>query len=175
MDGQQLKEWTDRWSSEYPVRYDARLEQLAGKETFSSDDLELLYRWKFRGLWPQRKIDLMRAFPEEQISLLTRRAFLCTDDLGALLILTLIPGVRAATASAILTVRDSERYTVMDVRALQSLIMMNLWSETDQGTVASCARWLDYLDACRDLAHRCDRTLRTVDRALWAANGRRLR
>lgn len=114
----------------------------------------------------------MRAFPEEQISLLTRRAFVCADDLGALLILTLIPGVRAAAASAILTVRDSERYTVMDVRALRSLIMMGLWSETDQGTAASCLTWLHYLDVCRELAHRSDRSLRTVDRALWAANGR---
>ena len=116
----------------------------------------------------------MRAFPEEQISLLTRRAFVCADDLGALLILTLIPGVRAAGQSAILTARDSERYTVMDVRALRSLIMMGLWHETDQGAApASCLTWLHYLDVCRELAQSCGRSLRTVDRALWAANGRR--
>jgi hypothetical protein len=38
----------------------------------------------------------MRAFPEQQVAALSRRAFSCSDELGALVILTLIPGARAA-------------------------------------------------------------------------------
>ena len=171
MDDQELQVWIDHWSAQYPVASDATLEPLASKHAFSHDDLEILYRWKFRGLWPQRKINLMRAFPEHHVASLSQRAFACSDELGALMILTLIPGARAAGASAILTARDPARYTVMDVRALQSLITLELWSE-DQGVIASCLAWPDYLVACRELADRVDRPLRTVDRALWAANGR---
>jgi hypothetical protein len=171
VDDQELQIWIDRWSVRYPAAWDAALEPLAGNRAFSHDDLEVLYRWKFRGLWPQRKINLMRAFPEHDVASLSRRAFACSDELGALVILTLIPGARAAGASAILTAHDPARYTVMDGRALQSLIALKLWSE-DQGVVASCLAWPDYLAVCRALANRVERSLRTVDRALWTANGR---
>lgn len=171
MDDQELQEWIDRWNAEYPPAWDADLEPLAGKEAFCHQDLETLYKWKFRGLWPQRKINLMRAFPEQQVASLSRGAFSCSDELGALVILTLIPGARAAGASAILTAHDPVRCTVLDGRALQSLIMLELWSE-DQGVVASCLAWPDYLDVCRGVANRADRPLRRVDRALWAAKGR---
>jgi hypothetical protein len=87
------------------------------------------------------------------------------------MILTLIPGSRAAGASALLTARDPSRYTVMDVRAIRSLAALKLWSE-DQGTRASCLRWPDYLAACRDIARRTNRSLRPVDRALWSARAR---
>lgn len=124
LDDQELQDWIDRWSAKYPPNWDAHVEALAGKQAFYHKDLETLYRWKFRGLWPQRKINSMRAFPEEKVASLSRRAFSCADELGALLILTLIPGARAAGASAILTAHDPMRYTVMDSRALQSLITL---------------------------------------------------
>jgi hypothetical protein len=137
VDDQELQEWIDQWSAEYPAAWDTDLERLAGSQAFYHKDLETLYKWKFRGLWPQRKISLMRAFPEQQVASLSRRAFSCSDELGALVILTLIPGARAAGASAILTAQDPTCYTVMDGRALKSLIMLELWSE-DRGVVASC-------------------------------------
>jgi hypothetical protein len=93
----------------------------------------------------------MRAFPEQQVASLSRQAFSCSDELGALVILTLIPGARAVGASAILTAQDPTCYTVMDGRALKSLIMLELWSE-DRGVVASCLAWPDYLDVCLRLA-----------------------
>jgi hypothetical protein len=70
VDDQELKRWIDRWSAEYPAAWDADLEPLAGKHAFYHDDLEALYRWKFRSLWPQRKINLMQAFPEQQVAAL---------------------------------------------------------------------------------------------------------
>lgn len=171
MDDQELQEWIDRWSAEYPLAWDADVGELAGKQAFCHEDLVTLYKWKFRGLWPQRKINSMLAFPEEQVSSLSRRAFSCPDELGALVILTLIPGARAAGASTILTAHDPTRYTVMDGRAIKSLITLRLWSES-QGVAASCLAWPGYLDVCRGVANRVDRPLRHVDRALWAAKGR---
>lgn len=106
-----------------------------------------------------------------RISDLTGRAFACEDELGALMILTLLPGASAAGASAILTDHDQERYTVMDVRALRSLAARGLWDDKAKVERASCLYWPDYLAACRALASRTRQPLRAVDRALWLANG----
>lgn len=171
MNDRELQAWVDRWAKEYRISYDKCLEPLAGMEAFSHKELTIVYKWKFHGLWPQRKIGLMRAFPEA--TSLSRRAFTCPDELGALRILTLIPGVGTAGASAILMAHDPERYTVTDIRALKSLIWpLKLWSAADQGAKPSSLTWPDYLNTCRSIARRTDRPLRTVDHALWKANGR---
>jgi hypothetical protein len=163
-------DWIDCWSAEYRRDWDADLEELAGKDAFSGDDVERVYTWKYRRMWRQKKIAAMRDLAEERVVDLTRRAFSCPDELGALTILTVLPGAGAAGASAMLMARDPARYTVMDVRAIRSLTTLGLWSE-QQGTRASCLFWPDYLVICRELASRADRPLRAVDRALWAANG----
>jgi hypothetical protein len=167
----ELQLWIEAWSQRYPAEYDDVLVGLAGKESFGHDDAEKLYRWKFKGLWLQRKINLMRATPEDDIRSLTRRAFTCNDELGALLILTLVPGLGAAGASAVLTAHDPQRYTVMDVRAIASLAALKRWDLEEQGMEASALHWPEYLDACRRIRSETDTDLRTVDRALWAANG----
>jgi hypothetical protein len=113
----------------------------------------------------------MKAFPESQVLDLSRRAFLCADELGALMVLTLIPGAAGAGASALLTAHDPARYTVMDVRTIRSLTALKRWHEV-RGTRASCLWWPDYLATCRDIAARTSRSLRSVDRALWSARGR---
>jgi hypothetical protein len=169
---QELRQWIDHWSAKYPADYDAVLKPLTGKVGFTHDDLEVIYEWKFSGLWPKSKVRLMREFPEQHVIALSGRAFACSDELGALVILTLIPGSGAAGASAILTAHSPERYTVMDVRAIRSLAMLERW-QASLGTAASCLSWPDYLDTCRGIAARTDRPLRTVDHALWAAKGRR--
>jgi hypothetical protein len=163
-------DWVDRWSRKYQQVGDSRIEKLAGKDAFSAEDVQKVYEWKYRRMWPKRKIEAMRRLPEERVVDLSRRAFLCDDELGALMILTLIPGAGAAGASALLMARDPSRYTVMDVRAINSLIALGFWSE-NQGTRASCLTWPDYLSVCRNLAALTHRSLRIVDRALWSANG----
>lgn len=144
MDYEQPGRWIDKWSEKYPVSYDTGLKKLAGREAFTPDDLEMIYKWKYRGLWPKRKIESMRAFPAGQVESLSRRAFLCADDLGALRILMLIPGAQAAGASAILMAHNPDLFTVMDVRAIKSLIWLKRWSAEEQGTKASSLRWPDY-------------------------------
>jgi len=137
---------------------------------FTHDDLAAVYKWKYRGLWPKGKIEIMRAFPEAES--LSRRAFACPDELGALLILSLIPGARAAGASATLMAQKPDVFTVMDGRAINSLIWLQRWSAERQGTAASALRWLEYLDQCRDISARTSRSLREVDRALYTSDGR---
>lgn len=166
-----LQSWIDIWSSRYPLDYDEILGAVAGKESLGHDDAESLYHWKFRGLWPKRKIEKMRAEPEERIRDLTRRSFSCEDELGALRIMTLVPGLSAAGASAVLAAQNPQRYTVMDVRALKSLIALGRWDGQRQGHYASERSWIEYLETCRKVSAEVDRSLRVIDRALWKANG----
>jgi hypothetical protein len=51
-----LKAWIDLWSGQYPKGYDDVLRSLRGKESLGHDEAALVYEWKFRGLWPRRKI-----------------------------------------------------------------------------------------------------------------------
>jgi hypothetical protein len=128
----ELRKWVDDWSGRYPTSYDAQLDGLAGMDTFGPDDVARVYQWKYRGLWPGRKIEAMRAFSGGLIASLTHRAFSNADDLAALTILMLIPGAQAAGASAILMARDPLRFTVMDSRAIKSLIYLSRWSQKNR-------------------------------------------
>lgn len=163
--------WVEAWSRRYPVEYDRDLVGVRGQAHLSRDDLEKVYTWKFKGLWPARKVRAMRAVPEHEIAGLTARAFRCDDELGALLILMLIPGLQAAGASAVLMAQDPDRYTVMDVRALRSLAALGRWSADERGTEATAQEWPEYLDTCRRLQEETGHPLRVIDRALWAADG----
>lgn len=171
MKDRELQRWIDLWANQYRPEWDGKIGSLVGKDAFSHADVACIYEWKFRRMWPRRKIDRMKEFPEKHVLALSRRAFRCTDELGALMILTLIPGAAAAGASALLMTHDPARYTVMDVRAVRSLNALKMWPE-ERGTRASCLWWPEYLRTCREIASRTERSLRTVDHALWAANGR---
>ena len=170
MNDSELQAWIDLWRPEYSDD-DSKVAPLLGKPTLTASDLEPLFEWKYRRMWPKRKIQSMRAFPADQLADLTTRAFACQDELGALRILTLIPGVGPAGASAILTAHDPTRFTVMDVRAIKSLIFLGIW-DGSFGSYASALGWPTYLANCLDLSNRSKRPLRDVDRALWAAKGR---
>jgi hypothetical protein len=76
-------------------------------------------------------------------------------------ILTLLDGVRVRMASALLTVADPQRFTILDVPSVETLR-----AHAELGPT-----WPDYfpdLECCRDLAQRGGTDLRTLDRALWS-------
>jgi hypothetical protein len=164
-----LATWIDAWADRYDHAYDAPLEALAGLAELSPGHLDQLMQWKLRGLWSKKHIRELGREPEGRVIELTRRAFACNDDLGALLILADLRGVGAAVASAILTAHDQIRYTVMDRRAIKSL--RSLGELPHVGSTATSRMWLPYLTACRQLSDRIHRPLRTIDRALYEAAG----
>lgn len=168
-----LSEWVVTWAAAYPVR-DAENEFLAGfveKDSFAVDDLERLVRWKFQSMAHRRANALRGIFaePPERLADLTRRAFLCNDDLGAMLIICQLGGVGPAMGSSLLMAQDPARYTVMDTRAISSLRALALLAPGRRD--ASTQDWLAYLAACRELATTAAVPLRTVDRALYQAKG----
>ena len=82
-------------------------------------------------------------------------------------ILTAIPGIGLALASAILTVCYPDEYTVLDYRAWETLATLGA-----EGLPPSypyhAEGYLAYCFACRSLARASGISLRDLDRALWA-------
>ncbi len=105
----------------------------------------------------------------QRLADLTSRAFACNDDLGALLVVCQLAGPGPALGSVFLMANAPDRYTVMDTRALKSLRALGLIPPGRAD--ATAADWLDYLRACRALASKVGASLRTIDRALYQANG----
>jgi hypothetical protein len=170
MKRRELKDWLDTWRERY-TNDDSKIKPLRGKPVLTADDLLPLFEWKYQGMWLKRTMDGVRSIAPDLLSDLTQRAFACQDELGALRILTLIPQLGPAGASAILMAHDPKRFTVMDVRAIKSLVFLGRWSPETFGTSASDLGWLTYLERCRHLASATNRSLRDVDRSLWAAMG----
>lgn len=108
---------------------------------------------------------------DERIAALSQRAFACSDDLGALLILQQLTGIGPALASAILMAQNPTRYTVMDVWAVAALRWLE---ELPEGASAGSSVWLAYLEACRQMSSRTGESLRVVDRALYKGRGKPL-
>jgi hypothetical protein len=69
-----------------------------------------------------------------------------------------LPGVDIPVASAILGVANLDHYTIIDFRALEALGLERSYLNIDF--------YLDYLDACRFMAHKTGVSLRTLDRAM---------
>lgn len=69
-------------------------------------------------------------------------------------------GVEIPTASVLLSFAFPDRYTIIDVRALESL-------GHPGRSVYTVNYWLDYLRACRRIAAENGMTLRELDKALW--------
>lgn len=111
MDKKQLREWVGAWADRYPVQDDEPLATFAGRESLDRDAMAVMVRWKFNNM-AHRKANATRYLdkePDGRIEDLTRRAFACSDDLGALLIVDVLRGVGPALGSSILMASDPER------------------------------------------------------------------
>jgi hypothetical protein len=83
-------------------------------------------------------------------------------------ILTLLDGVAVPMASSLLMVWNPDEHTVIDKRAVNSLVTHREIANPGSGRYPP---YLEYLDVCQAISRRCHRTLRVVDRALYAADG----
>jgi hypothetical protein len=180
-----LTGWVTSWAAAHDHSYDDQLGPLAGNPAWNAADRERLARWKFGSYRArlQRTLNLLAGNQQSLADELTRRALACNDDLGAWLIAQQILGFGPALASAMLMAYDRRRFTVIDVRAFNSIVLLvrtgSLTGQgVDPGPLVQDARfshartWLAYLSACRALAMVTGCSLRDVDRALYQANGR---
>lgn len=98
----------------------------------------------------------------------TRFAFSTSVESLRLRSLTLLDGVEARTASAILHLCHKNRYPMMDVRAFWSL-------GVEKPPTNWLAAWDEHVQACRTIADKADVDMRTLDRALWAYSSKNQR
>jgi hypothetical protein len=91
----------------------------------------------------------------------TRRALGSPEERERMEALVELEGVGVPTASTLLHFAFPDDYPILDVRALESL------GHTGRSTAYSLGFWLDYLEACRELAMRHGVSIRTLDKALW--------
>jgi len=89
------------------------------------------------------------------------------DRLRQVQILTSVKGIGLPMASAILTVCYPDEFTVLDYRAWKTLRQMSV-PGLPAGKPTSARAYLQYCEACRQLAKRVGVSLRDLDRALSA-------
>ena len=125
----------------------------AGQGTL--EDLEVIVRWK-----SPRRIALLGENEAADIAEACLIASKTSSDRCAMAVLHGLRGVGVPMASAILTVMNPHRFTVIDFRALEAL--------GQQNEAPTIQYYVRYLAACRDLASTHNVTLRELDQALWA-------
>ncbi|OBK77570.1 hypothetical protein [Mycobacterium sp. 1274761.0] len=162
-------DWIDYWAALYDHDSDHQVLNEVGPRVrkrgcYDRSDLLTVGRWK-----TARVLSRLDSNSDAMIRDITLTAMTAPEPIQHL-VLTLLNGVLVPVASSLLMVWQPELHTVIDVRAVNSLVA--------HGEIADPAPhpyppYMDYLNACRAISRRCDRSLRTVDRALYKANGRR--
>ena len=98
----------------------------------------------------------------------TGLAIATEDEAARMTALLELDGVGVPTASTLLYCVFPDRYPILDVRALESLGIK-------PRSQYPLSFWLEYLDACRELAQLAGVSLRTLDKALWQYSKERSR
>lgn len=164
-----MQDYVDYWSVRYPCD-DIEIASFAGRKALTLAELDLVLQWKLQST--QNYLAAARTNiatnSEEFVVDSIARAISCEDDQGAILILVKITGVGLAIGSAILMATAPDRFTVYDERAVASLksSCVDLYAQP-----LAMGEWGTYLNTCRRIARETERPLRSIDRALWAANG----
>jgi hypothetical protein len=85
-----------------------------------------------------------------------------------------IPDWQTAMASVVLAACRPALYTVVDSRALRTLMLLEGRPTREIQKIGwfPPGRWPGYLGTCRELSAELKVSLRDLDRAFWAANGR---
>ncbi len=165
----EMQRYVDHWSLRYPSD-DEAIAPFAGRKALLLEEIHVVLDWKLESTlnWLQvAKANLARD-PECFVVDSVARAISCNDDSGSMRLVCEINGIQLATGSALLMATNPDRFTVYDERALASLksACVDLYREP-----VCMGEWLTFLNTCRRISRETDRPLRTVDRALWAANG----
>lgn len=147
------------WSSKYSVSYDTEVLEVvhptvSAQGYYTDVQFHKVGRWKSR-----RSSGYLRRNSAQDIQDITQLALGAPERLRHR-VLDLLHGVGVPMASALLTIHDPGRYTVLDVRALSTL-------RSHGELQASQPGYWDYVQLCRKLADQAGCDLRTLDRALW--------
>ena len=118
-------------------------------------ELRLLAKWK-----SPRSAGHIEDNTEGYVGEITSFALSAKDERARVEVLTLLSGVLWPTASVILHLFHSERYPILDYRALWSV-------STEVPAQYSFKFWWQYVIFCRAVADKANVSMRVLDRALW--------
>lgn len=133
-------------------------------------DLMAIFEWKTRGRGRSR----LAGNTDDEIADALNLTIVAQTDRAAMAVLIGLTGVDIPVASAIATIIDPQRFTIIDFRTIWSL-------GVERVAYYSVGFYLDYLASCRRIAADVGTNLRTLDRALWqifkrkSATGRPIR
>jgi len=200
----ELADWIRYHASQYPTGSDSPIEGIWSpkSEYLTLAHIEIIAKWKLEARFVDQIVRKLREydqlFPSDNPSSIvskTHVAYLATtSDITALEALRPIPGTATKTSAAfgscLLMVLRPDWWTVIDRRALETLIGLQSVLTPDSSlrrdfemlsdaflkfaptcTEASATVWPSYMSLCRQLANVCDVSLRTLDRALYSAKG----
>lgn len=119
------------------------------------DNLFQICNWK-----SSRKAASANENSDDTVKELTKFAFSTVDEYLRIASLTLLKGVMWPTASVILHFCVSDRYPILDVRAIWSL-------SEEKPSYYSFEYWQNYMSVCQEIADRNQITVRYLDKALW--------
>jgi hypothetical protein len=186
----------DRWLSTYPnvrpwvddkareaLRHseDDWLDSFKGADILTREQVHDLIDWKWAAN-PARRSKSRRGVDagwEHASDCITRAlAYAGADDIATVNALRGrsdgIPDWETAMASVVLAACRPALYTVVDSRALHTMMLLEGRSSTEIQRIRwfppGC--WLGYLHTCRELSAELRVRLRDLDRAFWTSDGR---
>lgn len=148
------------WSQRYQVpKIETDLIKLKGeiqrKRQLTKSQLQLVCSWK-----APRSAGHVEKNDEEFVTEVTEFALKAKSERTRIEVLTVLDGVLWPTASVVLHLFHSDRYPILDFRALWSV-------GTTVPTQYSFEFWWCYVRFCRSLAKKNHASMRILDRALW--------
>lgn len=177
-----IRPWVDDKAREALRRSeDGWLDKFRDAESLTREQIRDLINWKWQG-YPARRSQSWRGVDSDW-----SRASSCielalaeagADDNAAVDALRGrtggIPDWQTAMASVVLAACRPALYTVVDSRALRTLMLLEggLPRAIQRTTMFPRRRWPGYLGTCRELSTELHIRLRDLDRAFWAADGR---
>jgi len=126
-----------------------------GRGFYTKEEFIAVCEWKTPRSRPK-----VAANTEAAVVQATRRALTADDERTRVEALLKLGGVGIPTASTLLYFAYPSDYPILDFRALESLGVKSR-------STYPVSFWLQYLEACRELARQNGVSLRTLDLALW--------
>ncbi|OBF33435.1 hypothetical protein A5719_27845 [Mycolicibacterium peregrinum] len=160
--------WIDHWADRYPGKSDDEVLDRIGPRVrergfYDREDFLTVGAWK-----SPRPKKSMASNTDEMIRDVTATALAAPLSIQHR-VLMILNGVLVPMASSLLMVWQPDKHTVIDVRAVKSLVAQEGMCDPGAGKYPP---YVEYLTLCKEIAQRCNRSLRVLDRALYAANGR---
>ena len=151
----EIRYWAERYKAGSTEAYFNEIKpKIQEQGCLDKELLKRVARWK-----SPRRAGLIDRNDNDYIRDITSWAFGATSERAKIEVLRLLDGVEWRTASAILHLFHKDRYPLLDFRAL--------WSIGLESYRYSSSFWQEYVSFCRDIAHRNQVDMRTLDKALW--------